>query len=290
MKEMITAKVASNKRTDMNDGFWRIVSTLPEHKDVMPNVEQAMIAQAQAGNRFAHDTLVQNYMRPTLALALGVYLAQDWDCKISTEDTIQSGWCALNESVSKYNVNCGKSFWEFAKCYIFKAFRLVRRYGQSMPINDWQVKMSKAAIDANEELFNANGVQPTEEEICVKIGLKPTARNCRKVESWLLGAYDSVPVESLQSEVDDGDGNTTTLEAQVADPKSWIEEFQRKEDVERVKWLIANELSEEQRVVLTDTLNGLTQAAIGAKFGKTHGWVDKILRQTREYLKSRMAG
>lgn len=281
-------KIADNKRVDVNDGFWRVVSSLPEHKDIMPHIEQAMILQAQNGNKIAYTEIVENYMRPTLALAIGVYLANDWDCKISTEDTIAEGWKALSESVMKWNVNSGKSFWQFARCYIFKAFRLARRFGQMIPVSEWQARMSAAATEAYDKIYDQTGIQPTEEQICEAIGLKPTARNCHKVEGWLVASYDSVACESLQSEVDDGEGNTTTLEAQVADETDWLERMKRADEIEVVRNLIATELTEEQRTVLLDTLRGVTQAAIGAKFGKTHGWVDKVLRQTRELLKARL--
>lgn len=277
------------KRTDINDTMWAVIAGLPEPQVLLPNREQRLIAQAQNGNRFAHTVLVENYMRKVVGLALGVYLAQDYDCRISAEDVIAEGWKALSESVMTYSVNGGKSFWEYSKCWIFKGFRKARGLHNVVQPSEWQARMASKAREAYETLLQRQETLPTDEEVAVEMGLEPNARNCRKVAEWLLPNC-GVAVESLQSEIQDEDGGTTTLEAQVADETDWLAKLQRAEDVQRVRWIIAHELSEVQREVLLDTLKGFTQEAIGAKFGKSHGWTDKVLRQTRQYLKSRMAG
>lgn len=276
------------KRNDINDSMWRLIATLPAHKDLLPHIELGMISQAQNGNHIAHTALVENRMRDVVGLALGVYLAEDWDCRISAEDVIAEGWKALSESVLTYSVNSQKSFWDYAKCWIFKGFRKARGLHNVIQPSEWQARMATKAREAYETLLQRQETLPTDEEVAVEMGLQPTAKNCRKVADWLL-PNGGVAVESLQAEVADEDGNTTTLEAEVADEDSdWLSKLQRAEEVQRVRWMIEHELDEVQRTVLLDTLMGVKQDAIGAKFGKSRGWVDKVLRQTREYLKSRL--
>lgn len=203
----------------------KFVASLPPVEEDWKSIENAVIVQAQSGDKAALDRAVTNNLRFAFSLAVG-YCLNDFENRLEIDDFIAEGFAALVPAVMHYDPqnDSGADFRTYAKRWIRTGFKRARRQGDSIPESEWNVRMRRMARNIQDALiFN---YEPAEaHNVLKKMGLEETKKNLASVEAWL--APSSAGCKSLDEKVATcSDGTTVTLADCIEDAKS---DFQTEE-------------------------------------------------------------
>ncbi len=235
---------------------------LLKHDLLSKSEEYQLLKEAQSGNKMSRERLILLNLRLVNKVALG-YARPDKG--VSAEDLIADGVQGLMYAIDNFDVERDLRFSTYAYLAIHTAI------GRSELLNEiirlpvqvrqrqWRIRKAKAVLAAS------GNPTPTFEQIAEASGV-----SLRHVELHALLDQTVVHVKSLDAPV--GEDGTMTLADILPTQDTDINLEEIKSDL---NWFLSL-LPDVERFILTRSFGipvKLTNAEMGARFGRTQGWV-----------------
>jgi RNA polymerase sigma factor (sigma-70 family) len=224
--------------------------------------ERELVIAAECGDAAACRRLIEAFLPAIANLARGYE-----GSRVERLELLQEGVAGLLFAARRYDSELDTPFWAYASFWVRKAMQeLVAQITRPVALSDRAARDLANVRRARNELLQAQGREPTTDELSAAAGLTPA-----QVENLL--ATERAP-RSLQDRLSAGDASSPTLAETIVDPVA-EEAYEKVLDELEIHGLLdlADELEERERTVIRSHY-GLGQeqrtlSEIGAGLGLT---------------------
>jgi RNA polymerase sigma factor (sigma-70 family) len=224
--------------------------------------ERELVIAAECGDAAACRRLIEAFLPAIANLARGYE-----GSRVERLELLQEGVAGLLFAARRYDSELDTPFWAYASFWVRKAMQeLVAQITRPVALSDRAARDLANVRRARNELLQAQGREPTTDELSAAAGLAPAL-----VENLL--ATERAP-RSLQDRLSAGDASSPTLADTIVDPVA-EEAYEKVLDELEIHGLLdlTDELEERERTVIRSHY-GLGQeqrtlSEIGAGLGLT---------------------
>lgn len=227
-----------------------------------------LLRKARAGNKAAREDLIKGNLRLVLSVVQRFQNRGE-----SMDDLFQVGVIGLIKAIDNFNLDLDVRFSTYAVPMCIGEIRRYLRDDNPVRVSRSMRDTAYKAMQVKEQLINANGKEPTIEEIAEKLEM-----NKSEVVLALEAIVD--PVSLYEPVYSDG-GDTIYIMDQVGDnstDKDWVDEISIKDELKRLD-------PRERTIMYLRFMRGKTQMEVAKEVGISQAQVSRLEKNALKRIK-----
>lgn len=227
-----------------------------------------LLRKARAGNKAAREDLIKGNLRLVLSVVQRFQNRGE-----SMEDLFQVGVIGLIKAIDNFNLDLDVRFSTYAVPMCIGEIRRYLRDDNPVRVSRSMRDTAYKAMQVKEQLINANGKEPTIEDIAEKLEM-----NKSEVVLALEAIVD--PVSLYEPVYSDG-GDTIYIMDQVGDnstDKDWVDEISIKDELKRLD-------PRERTIMYLRFMRGKTQMEVAKEVGISQAQVSRLEKNALKRIK-----
>lgn len=227
-----------------------------------------LLRKARAGNKAAREDLIKGNLRLVLSVVQRFQNRGE-----SMDDLFQVGVIGLIKAIDNFNLDLDVRFSTYAVPMCIGEIRRYLRDDNPVRVSRSTRDTAYKAMQVKEQLINANGKEPTIEDIAEKLEM-----NKSEVVLALEAIVD--PVSLYEPVYSDG-GDTIYIMDQVGDnstDKDWVDEISIKDELKRLD-------PRERTIMYLRFMRGKTQMEVAKEVGISQAQVSRLEKNALKRIK-----
>lgn len=227
-----------------------------------------LLRKARAGNKAAREDLIKGNLRLVLSVVQRFQNRGE-----SMDDLFQVGVIGLIKAIDNFNLDLDVRFSTYAVPMCIGEIRRYLRDDNPVRVSRSMRDNAYKAMQVKEQLINANGKEPTIEDIAEKLEM-----NKSEVVLALEAIVD--PVSLYEPVYSDG-GDTIYIMDQVGDnstDKDWVDEISIKDELKRLD-------PRERTIMYLRFMRGKTQMEVAKEVGISQAQVSRLEKNALKRIK-----
>ena len=227
-----------------------------------------LLRKARAGNKAAREELIKGNLRLVLSVVQRFQNRGE-----SMDDLFQVGVIGLIKAIDNFNLDLDVRFSTYAVPMYIGEIRRYLRDDNPVRVSRSMRDTAYKAMQVKEQLINANGKEPTIEDIAEKLEM-----NKSEVVLALEAIVD--PVSLYEPVYSDG-GDTIYIMDQVGDnstDKDWVDEISIKDELKRLD-------PRERTIMYLRFMRGKTQMEVAKEVGISQAQVSRLEKNALKRIK-----
>lgn len=227
-----------------------------------------LLRKARAGNKAAREELIKGNLRLVLSVVQRFQNRGE-----SMDDLFQVGVIGLIKAIDNFNLDLDVRFSTYAVPMCIGEIRRYLRDDNPVRVGRSMRDTAYKAMQVKEQLINANGKEPTIEDIAEKLEM-----NKSEVVLALEAIVD--PVSLYEPVYSDG-GDTIYIMDQVGDnstDKDWVDEISIKDELKRLD-------PRERTIMYLRFMRGKTQMEVAKEVGISQAQVSRLEKNALKRIK-----
>ncbi|MBD8979942.1 MAG: RNA polymerase sporulation sigma factor SigG [Clostridiales bacterium] len=239
-----------------------------EIKVLKESEKNELLKKARAGDSKAREELIKGNLRLVLSVVQRFQNRGE-----SMDDLFQVGVIGLIKAIDNFNLDLDVRFSTYAVPMCIGEIRRYLRDDNPVRVSRSMRDTAYKAMQVKEQLINANGKEPTIEEIAEKLEMK---------KSDVVLALEAIvdPVSLYEPVYNDG-GDTIYIMDQVGDnstDKDWVDEISIKDEL--------NNLDPRERTIMyLRFMQGKTQMEVAKEVGISQAQVSRLEKNALKRIK-----
>ncbi len=227
-----------------------------------------MLKKARAGDAKAREELIKGNLRLVLSVVQRFQNRGE-----SMDDLFQVGVIGLIKAIDNFNLDLDVRFSTYAVPMCIGEIRRYLRDDNPVRVSRSMRDTAYKAMQVKEQLINANGKEPTIEEIAEKLEMK---------KSDVVLALEAIvdPVSLYEPVYNDG-GDTIYIMDQVGDnstDKDWVDEISIKDELKNLD-------PRERTIMYLRFMQGKTQMEVAKEVGISQAQVSRLEKNALKRIK-----
>lgn len=227
-----------------------------------------LLRKARTGNKAAREDLIKGNLRLVLSVVQRFQNRGE-----SMDDLFQVGVIGLIKAIDNFNLDLDVRFSTYAVPMCIGEIRRYLRDDNPVRVSRSMRDTAYKAMQVKEQLINANGKEPTIEDIAEKLEM-----NKSEVVLALEAIVD--PVSLYEPVYSDG-GDTIYIMDQVGDnstDKDWVDEISIKDELKRLD-------PRERTIMYLRFMRGKTQMEVAKEVGISQAQVSRLEKNALKRIK-----
>lgn len=227
-----------------------------------------LLRKTRAGNKAAREELIKGNLRLVLSVVQRFQNRGE-----SMDDLFQVGVIGLIKAIDNFNLDLDVRFSTYAVPMCIGEIRRYLRDDNPVRVSRSMRDTAYKAMQVKEQLINANGKEPTIEDIAEKLEM-----NKSEVVLALEAIVD--PVSLYEPVYSDG-GDTIYIMDQVGDnstDKDWVDEISIKDELKRLD-------PRERTIMYLRFMRGKTQMEVAKEVGISQAQVSRLEKNALKRIK-----
>ena len=227
-----------------------------------------LLRKARAGNKAAREDLIKGNLRLVLSVVQRFQNRGE-----SMDDLFQVGVIGLIKAIDNFNLDLDVRFSTYAVPMCIGEIRRYLRDDNPVRVSRSMRDTAYKAMQVKEQLINANGKEPTIEDIAEKLEM-----NKSEVVLALEAIVD--PVSLYEPVYNDG-GDTIYIMDQVGDnstDKDWVDEISIKDELKNLD-------PRERTIMYLRFMRGKTQMEVAKEVGISQAQVSRLEKNALKRIK-----
>lgn len=227
-----------------------------------------LLRKARAGNKAAREDLIKGNLRLVLSVVQRFQNRGE-----SMDDLFQVGVIGLIKAIDNFNLDLDVRFSTYAVPMCIGEIRRYLRDDNPVRVSRSMRDTAYKAMQVKEQLINANGKEPTIEDIAEKLKM-----NKSEVVLALEAIVD--PVSLYEPVYSDG-GDTIYIMDQVGDnstDKDWVDEISIKDELKKLD-------PRERTIMYLRFMRGKTQMEVAKEVGISQAQVSRLEKNALKRIK-----
>ena len=239
-----------------------------EIKVLKESEKNELLKKARAGDAKAREELIKGNLRLVLSVVQRFQNRGE-----SMDDLFQVGVIGLIKAIDNFNLDLDVRFSTYAVPMCIGEIRRYLRDDNPVRVSRSMRDTAYKAMQVKEQLINANGKEPTIEEIAEKLEMK---------KSDVVLALEAIvdPVSLYEPVYNDG-GDTIYIMDQVGDnstDKDWVDEISIKDELK-------NLAPRERTIMYLRFMQGKTQMEVAKEVGISQAQVSRLEKNALKRIK-----
>ena len=239
-----------------------------EIKVLKESEKNELLKKARAGDAKAREELIKGNLRLVLSVVQRFQNRGE-----SMDDLFQVGVIGLIKAIDNFNLDLDVRFSTYAVPMCIGEIRRYLRDHNPVRVSRSMRDTAYKAMQVKEQLINANGKEPTIEEIAEKLEMK---------KSDVVLALEAIvdPVSLYEPVYNDG-GDTIYIMDQVGDnstDKDWVDEISIKDELKNLD-------PRERTIMYLRFMQGKTQMEVAKEVGISQAQVSRLEKNALKRIK-----
>ena len=239
-----------------------------EIKVLKESEKNELLKKARAGDAKAREELIKGNLRLLLSVVQRFQNRGE-----SMDDLFQVGVIGLIKAIDNFNLDLDVRFSTYAVPMCIGEIRRYLRDDNPVRVSRSMRDTAYKAMQVKEQLINANGKEPTIEEIAEKLEMK---------KSDVVLALEAIvdPVSLYEPVYNDG-GDTIYIMDQVGDnstDKDWVDEISIKDELKNLD-------PRERTIMYLRFMQGKTQMEVAKEVGISQAQVSRLEKNALKRIK-----
>lgn len=239
-----------------------------EIKVLKESEKNELLKKARAGDTKAREELIKGNLRLVLSVVQRFQNRGE-----SMDDLFQVGVIGLIKAIDNFNLDLDVRFSTYAVPMCIGEIRRYLRDDNPVRVSRSMRDTAYKAMQVKEQLINANGKEPTIEEIAEKLEMK---------KSDVVLALEAIvdPVSLYEPVYNDG-GDTIYIMDQVGDnstDKDWVDEISIKDELKNLD-------PRERTIMYLRFMQGKTQMEVAKEVGISQAQVSRLEKNALKRIK-----
>ncbi len=239
-----------------------------EIKVLKESEKNELLKKARAGDAKAREELIKGNLRLVLSVVQRFQNRGE-----SMDDLFQVGVIGLIKAIDNFNLDLDVRFSTYAVPMCIGEIRRYLRDDNPVRVSRSMRDTAYKAMQVKEQLINANGKEPTIEEIAEKLEMK---------KSDVVLALEAIvdPVSLYEPVYNDG-GDTIYIMDQVGDnstDKDWVDEITIKDELKNLD-------PRERTIMYLRFMQGKTQMEVAKEVGISQAQVSRLEKNALKRIK-----
>lgn len=239
-----------------------------EIKVLKESEKNELLKKARAGDAKAREELIKGNLRLVLSVVQRFQNRGE-----SMDDLFQVGVIGLIKAIDNFNLDLDVRFSTYAVPMCIGEIRRYLRDDNPVRVSRSMRDTAYKAMQVKEQLINANGKEPTIEEIAEKLEMK---------KSDVVLALEAIvdPVSLYEPVYNDG-GDTIYIMDQVGDnstDKDWVDEISIKDELKNLD-------PRERTIMYLRFMQGKTQMEVAKEVGISQAQVSRLEKKALKRIK-----
>ena len=239
-----------------------------EIKVLKESEKNELLKKARAGDAKAREELIKGNLRLVLSV-----VQRFQNRGVSMDDLFQVGVIGLIKAIDNFNLDLDVRFSTYAVPMCIGEIRRYLRDDNPVRVSRSMRDTAYKAMQVKEQLINANGKEPTIEEIAEKLEMK---------KSDVVLALEAIvdPVSLYEPVYNDG-GDTIYIMDQVGDnstDKDWVDEISIKDELKNLD-------PRERTIMYLRFMQGKTQMEVAKEVGISQAQVSRLEKNALKRIK-----
>ena len=239
-----------------------------EIKVLKESEKNELLKKARAGDAKAREELIKGNLRLVLSVVQRFQNRGE-----SMDDLFQVGVIGLIKAIDNFNLDLDVRFSTYAVPMCIGEIRRYLRDDNPVRVSRSMRDTAYKAMQVKEQLINANGKEPTIEEIAEKLEMK---------KSDVVLALEAIvdPVSLYEPVYNDG-GDTIYIMDQVGDnstDKDWVDEISIKDELKNLD-------PRERTIMYLRFMRGKTQMEVAKEVGISQAQVSRLEKNALKRIK-----
>lgn len=239
-----------------------------EIKVLKESEKNELLKKARAGDAKAREELIKGDLRLVLSVVQRFQNRGE-----SMDDLFQVGVIGLIKAIDNFNLDLDVRFSTYAVPMCIGEIRRYLRDDNPVRVSRSMRDTAYKAMQVKEQLINANGKEPTIEEIAEKLEMK---------KSDVVLALEAIvdPVSLYEPVYNDG-GDTIYIMDQVGDnstDKDWVDEISIKDELKNLD-------PRERTIMYLRFMQGKTQMEVAKEVGISQAQVSRLEKNALKRIK-----
>lgn len=239
-----------------------------EIKVLKESEKNELLKKARAGDAKAREELIKGNLRLVLSVVQRFQNRGE-----SMDDLFQVGVIGLIKAIDNFNLDLDVRFSTYAVPMCIGEIRRYLRDDNPVRVSRSMRDTAYKAMQVKEQLINANGKEPTIEEIAEKLEMK---------KSDVVFALEAIvdPVSLYEPVYNDG-GDTIYIMDQVGDnstDKDWVDEISIKDELKNLD-------PRERTIMYLRFMQGKTQMEVAKEVGISQAQVSRLEKNALKRIK-----
>lgn len=239
-----------------------------EIKVLKESEKNELLKKARAGDAKAREELIKGNLRLVLSVVQRFQNRGE-----SMDDLFQVGVIGLIKAIDNFNLDLDVRFSTYAVPMCIGEIRRYLRDDNPVRVSRSMRDTAYKAMQIKEQLINANGKEPTIEEIAEKLKMK---------KSDVVLALEAIvdPVSLYEPVYNDG-GDTIYIMDQVGDnstDKDWVDEISIKDELKNLD-------PRERTIMYLRFMQGKTQMEVAKEVGISQAQVSRLEKNALKRIK-----
>lgn len=239
-----------------------------EIKVLKESEKNELLKKARAGDTKAREELIKGNLRLVLSVVQRFQNRGE-----SMDDLFQVGVIGLIKAIDNFNLDLDVRFSTYAVPMCIGEIRRYLRDDNPVRVSRSMRDTAYKAMQVKEQLINANGKEPTIEEIAEKLEMK---------KSDVVLALEAIvdPVSLYEPVYNDG-GDTIYIMDQVGDnstDKDWVDEISIKDELKNLD-------PRERMIMYLRFMRGKTQMEVAKEVGISQAQVSRLEKNALKRIK-----
>lgn len=239
-----------------------------EIKVLKESEKNELLKKARAGDAKAREELIKGNLRLVLSVVQRFQNRGE-----SMDDLFQVGVIGLIKAIDNFNLDLDVRFSTYAVPMCIGEIRRYLRDDNPVRVSRSMRDTAYKAMQVKEQLINANGKEPTIEEIAEKLEMK---------RSDVVLALEAIvdPVSLYEPVYNDG-GDTIYIMDQVGDnstDKDWVDEISIKDELKNLD-------PRERTIMYLRFMQGKTQMEVAKEVGISQAQVSRLEKNALKRIK-----
>lgn len=239
-----------------------------EIKVLKESEKNELLKKARAGDAKAREELIKGNLRLVLSVVQRFQNRGE-----SMDDLFQVGVIGLIKAIDNFNLDLDVRFSTYAVPMCIVEIRRYLRDDNPVRVSRSMRDTAYKAMQVKEQLINANGKEPTIEEIAEKLEMK---------KSDVVLALEAIvdPVSLYEPVYNDG-GDTIYIMDQVGDnstDKDWVDEISIKDELKNLD-------PRERTIMYLRFMQGKTQMEVAKEVGISQAQVSRLEKNALKRIK-----
>lgn len=239
-----------------------------EIKVLKESEKNELLKKARAGDAKAREELIKGNLRLVLSVVQRFQNRGE-----SMDDLFQVGVIGLIKAIDNFNLDLDVRFSTYAVPMCIGEIRRYLRDDNPVRVSRSMRDTAYKAMQVKEQLINANGKEPTIEEIAEKLEMK---------KSDVVLALEAIvdPVSLYEPVYNDG-GDTIYIMDQVGDnstDKDWVDEISIKDELKNLD-------PRERTIMYLRFMQGKTQMEVAKEVGISQAQVSRLEKNALKRIK-----
>ena len=242
-----------------------------EIKVLKESEKNELLKKARAGDAKAREELIKGNLRLVLSVVQRFQNRGE-----SMDDLFQVGVIGLIKAIDNFNLDLDVRFSTYAVPMCIGEIRRYLRDDNPVRVSRSMRDTAYKAMQVKEQLINANGKEPTIEEIAEKLEMK---------KSDVVLALEAIvdPVSLYEPVYNDG-GDTIYIMDQVGDnstDKDWVDEISIKDELKNLD-------PRERTIMYLRFMQGKTQMEVASEIGISQAQVSRLEKSALAHMRKQI--